>query len=366
MKGRIVVLHEPLKPMVIQEYEVPEPEPGAIVLKMTQAGVCGTDLHSWRGTMSKVPIPPTGRAMGHEGSGVIVALGKGVSTDALGQPIRVGDRLIHTAITPCNRCHHCLKGDYNWCAKGSPLRPAGEFPFFVGTYADYYYIGPNQPVFAVPPELPDELLGFVNCAMGTVAEALLRAGAGQGQYLVIQGAGGLGLNAVAIAKDMGIHQAIVIDRLENRLQLAREFGADHTINIEEYDSPDSRVARVWDLTEGHGADIVMELVGRAELLPEGIDFLANGGTFLPIGSTGGRKIEIDPGTLLRGKKIMGSYMYRPNLLPMLINLLVKTQAHLPYHKIASHKFPLDEVNEAFAQADWANRQTKIIRAVLIP
>jgi threonine dehydrogenase-like Zn-dependent dehydrogenase len=352
--------------MEIREYEVPNPEPGTILLKITQAGICGTDLHSWRGTMSAAPIPPSGRAMGHEGNGVIYALGKGVTTDALGQPIHEGDRVVHTAIRPCNRCHHCLNGNHNWCPTGLAARPAGEYPYFVGTYADYYYVEPNQPTFRVPPELPEEALSFINCAMGTVAEALLRAGAGVGQHLVIQGAGGLGLNAVAIAKQMGVHNVIVLDRLPNRLQLAREFGADSTVNIDEYNTPEARRQRVWELTDGHGADIVLELVGRAELLPEGIEFLANGGTFMPIGSTGGRTISFDPSTLLRGKKVMGTYMYRPKLLPMLMAMLVKIQGKVPYHKLISHRFPLADVNEAFAQADWAERQTPVTRAVLVP
>ena len=88
--------------------------------------------------------------------------------------------------------------------------------------------------------------------MGTVTTGLQRAGLGEGEYVVIQGAGGLGLNAVAMAKDMGADRVIVLDRLENRLQLAEEFGADYTINIEEFITPETRVRRVWELTNGRG------------------------------------------------------------------------------------------------------------------
>ena len=108
-------------------------------------------------------------------------------------------------------------------------------------------------MFRVPDELSDELLGPVNCAMGTVTTGLLRAGAGQGDTVVIMGAGGLGLHATAMAKDMGAHQVIVLDRLDNRLRLAEEFGADATINIEDFDTQESRVQRVRELTTGRGA-----------------------------------------------------------------------------------------------------------------
>ena len=366
-RGRVVVLKEYLKPFVIEEYDVPDPEPGAILLKITQAGICGSDLHVWRGDLTANPLPPNGWVMGHEGTGVVAKLGEGVTTDSSGRPIHEGDRLMYTCIVPCNRCYHCLRGEHNWCPNRPTLWEAGAYPYFTGTYADYYYIGPKQPVFSVPSELPNEVLGFVNCATVTVTEGLLRAGAKEGDYVVIQGAGGLGLNATAMAKDMGAHKVIVLDRLENRLHLAEEFGADHTINIEEWNTPEARLEHVWQLTEGRGANIVMELVGRAELLLEGIEFLTNGGTFVEIGSiVPGQTVAFDPSTLLRGKNIIGSSMYRPSLLPLVMETLVKNQSKVPYHKIVSTTYPLDQVNQAFDEAEWKERRTSVSRAMLIP
>ena len=127
----------------------------------------------------------------------------------------------------------------------------------------------------MPDELPDNILGPVNCAMGTVTTGLERANMSHGQSVVIMGAGGLGLHATAMAKERGADRVIVLDRLENRLALAEEFGADDTINIEEFNTPETRVRRVRELTRGRGADVVMELVGRADLLKEGIDMLSN-------------------------------------------------------------------------------------------
>ena len=366
MKGRVVVFTEVGKPFEIREYDVPDPEPGAILLKITQAGVCGSDLHTYRGEMY-APVPPSGRVMGHEGTGVIAKLGNGVSTDSLGRPIKEGDRLIYTAIVPCNRCYQCINGNENWCSNRGTARPAGEWPYFTGTYADYYYITPNQPVFAVPDSLPDSVLGFVNCAMGTVTEGLSRAGCKEGDYVVVQGAGGLGLNATAMAKDMGAHRVIVLDRLDNRLQLAEQFGADSTINIDEFNTPKMRKQRVMELTDGRGADLVLELVGRAELLVEGVDYLANGGTFIEIGDiVRGRTVDFDPSTLLQGKKVMGSLMYRPALLPTMMEMLTKNMDKVPYDKVISNSYPLDQVNEAFADAEWADRETSVSRAVLVP
>ena len=366
MKGRVVICKEYSKPFEIEEFEVPDPEPGAVLLRMTQAGICGSDLHTWRGDQVNVPLPPTGRVMGHEGTGVVDKLGSGVTTDTVGVPIEDGDRIVYSAVFPCYHCHMCLKNNTNWCVNRG-YAAGGVYPYFTGTYADFLYLPPRHPFFRVPDELPDYLLGPVNCAMGTVTTGLMRAGAKEGDYVVIQGAGGLGLHAIAMAKDMGSDRVIVLDRLQNRLKLAEEFGADYTINIEEFNTAETRLERVKELTNGRGADVVMELVGRAELLAEGIDMLSNGGTFVEIGDiVRGREVSIDPSKLLAGKSIVGSLMYRPELLPTLLNFLVRTQHRLPFHKIVSHKFPLAEVNEAFPQAEWNSRQTDITRAMLVP
>ncbi len=100
MKGRVVICKEYGKPFEIEEFEVPDPEPGAVLLRMTQAGICGSDLHTWRGDQVNVPLPPTGRVMGHEGTGVVEKMGAGVSTDTLGVPIEEGDRIVYAAVFP--------------------------------------------------------------------------------------------------------------------------------------------------------------------------------------------------------------------------------------------------------------------------
>ena len=246
MKGRVVACTEYGKPFEIQEYDVPEPAPGAVVLRMTQAGICGSDLHVWRGDQVNVPLPPTGRAMGHEGTGVVEILGDGVTTDSGGAPIEKGDRVVYAAVFPCYHCHQCLKGNTNWCMNRN-YPAAGTWPYFTGTYADFLYLPARHPFFRVPDGLDDDLLGPVNCAMGTVTTGLIRADAGEGDYVVIQGAGGLGIHATAMAKEMGADRVIVLDRLEN-LELAEAFGADHTINIEEFNTPETRLRRVRELT----------------------------------------------------------------------------------------------------------------------
>jgi L-iditol 2-dehydrogenase len=366
MVGRLAVMTAYRAPLELREYQVPEPEPGAIILRITQAGICGSDLHMWRGdTAESRPIPPEGRSMGHEGTGVIAALGAGVATDALGMALREGDRLVFFATFPCWSCQLCLQGDPNLCVR-YPYRPVGRHPYFIGTYADYYYLPPRHPVFRIPDELPDEIMAPVNCAMCTVAHGLQVAGAKQGQAIVIQGAGGLGLTATALARDLGAGRVIVIDRIQRRLDLARRFGADATINIGELDTPESRIERVKELTNGLGADLVMELVGIPDLLSEGVGMLRNGGTFLEIGLFFKKPALFDASALVQGgKRVVGSLMYRPQTLAAVLEFLVRNQ-HLPFAELVSHRFPLSELNRAFHDSEWAGGSTEVVRGVLVP
>lgn len=365
----MVVLKGYGQPFVIEEYDVPEPERGDVLIKITQAGICGTDLHTWRGDTSGWPLPPKGRTMGHEGTGIVYKLGDGVTTDAAGTPLSEGDRVIHTMGTHCGNCRMCLNGEANLCiGVRPPPTGVGEWPYFVGTYADYYYVQPERSLYRVPDELDEDILGPVNCAMGTATQGLIQGKVTHGSSVVIQGAGGLGLTAIAMAKDMGAYNVIALDRLENRLQLAEEFGADHTINIEEFNTPETRVKRVQELTRGLGADAVIELVGRPELLPEGVAMLRKGGTFVEIGLFfPGHTITFDASTLvLTGKHIVGSVSYTPDVVPMVLDFLVRNQTRVPFNKMVSHRFKLNEINKAFEQAEWDAKQTLVTRAVLVP
>jgi D-arabinose 1-dehydrogenase-like Zn-dependent alcohol dehydrogenase len=369
VKGRIALLKEYQKPLEIREFDVPDPEPGAIVVKLTQAGLCGSDLHVWRGDFAGRPLPETGLPLGHEGVGIIHSLGSGVTTDFMEQSLKEGDRIIFAMGYPCYRCLYCLSGEHNHCRqwKLNFKQAGGEWPYFVSTYADFLYLPPMHPVFKVPDSLDDDMVVALNCALGTVFRGLEVAGAQRGQTIVTQGAGGLGLYTVALAKDLGAGCIIAIDGLEPRLALAKELGADETININELKTPEERIERVKEITGGLGADIVVELVGLGELMPEGISMLAFGGTFVEIGNLmPGRTATIEPRVLLKTKRIVGSIAYRPSTIPTMINFLVRNQRTLPLHKLISHKFALADISDAFEQSEWSGRSTPVIRSSIVP
>ena len=372
MKSRAAVFLGPGRPFDIREYPVPEPEPGAAVVKIRLSNICGSDLHQWRGDGGST-MPAGGRVMGHEMTGEIARLGAGVTTDSMGEPIREGDRVVYTYFYPCRRCPQCTSGHFSRCTHRSDhyKESADAWPHLNGGFADYYYLRPNHFVFKVPDDLPDELVSPANCALSQVIHSFRQANLGFGDTLVVQGAGGLGLYAVAVARDMGVDRIIAIDALPERLELAKMFGADEVIGLGEYPTAAARVERVRDLTRGQGADVVLEVVGMATVIPEGLDMVRSGGTYLDVGIISAQfSLELFPSKLVRNNsRIVGVNHYEPIALAQALRFLQRNRTRFPFDKLVSHSFPLERIDEAFAQAEWLGRQpdhAAITRAAISP
>jgi D-arabinose 1-dehydrogenase-like Zn-dependent alcohol dehydrogenase len=361
MKGKAAVLKGFRKPYEIEEFPVPEVGPGAILIKVSMANICGSDLHIWRGDLP-LPIPPEGAIFGHEMTGRVAKLGAGVGSDSLGAPLKEGDRVVYCYFSPCGKCYQCLQGQRAACPNklANMAGSIKEPPHFRGAFAEYYYLQPGMFVFKVPDSLSDELVAPVNCALSQVIFGLTQAGLRFDDSVVIQGAGGLGLNAIAVAREMGAGTIIAIDGVPARLELAKQFGADVTIDLTKA-SDGERIGRVMELTKGRGADLVCEFVGLPAVVPEGLMMVRSGGTYLEIGNISmGQSVPIDPSALVWGnKKIVGVVMYDPWVIPKALDFLERTRERYPIGKVLSHKFPLAKINDAFNQAEWLNRQKDV-------
>lgn len=366
-KGRAAIYKGLGQPFEIKEYPVPEPEPGAILIKVTRANICGSDLHIWRGDIDIAALgAPLPMILGHEMTGTVAKLGEGIFNDSAGQPLAVGDRVVYRFFYPCGRCPACLRGQDAACpmAPLSVYSPCEQFPHFLGGYADYYYLRPNHIIFKVPDDLTDDMVAPANCALCQVIYGLERVGVNFGETIVIQGAGGLGTNAIAVAKEMGAAKVIVIDGIEKRLELAKAFGADELIDIREFKTPEERVQRVRDLTSGWGADVVVELVGFPHVIPEGIEMMRNGGRYLVMGNISiGMAYEADPSILVMGNKsIVAIMLYGPDTLKKALDFMSRAKGKYPFHKILSRPYALEEINKAFE--DQGNGL--VTRATIVP
>ena len=351
-------------PEVLQMRTVPDPRPGALVVRVTRANVCGSDLHIWRGDGFLAAMArDDGRVIGHEMTGVVHSLGEGVTTDWAGLPLSEGDRIAYQYFAPCGRCRACLRGLSAACAhsfkvlRGKP----SEFPHFRGAFADYFYVTPQMAVFKVPDHVTDTMVAGANCALAEVIHGLARVGAGIGDTVVLQGAGGLGIYATAVAKQRGA-RVIVVDGIDERLSLARAMGADHVVDFRQLDSVEARVAHVRELTGGWGADVVCELVGRAAVIPEGLAMLGLGGRYLEIGTFfPGTPVEIDPGLLVsRNIRVEAVAAYDAASLQEAIAFLDRNAGRLPLEQVVTD-YPLEAINLAMEDQDSG----RVTRASLV-
>lgn len=364
--GRIARFDEPGKPFVIEEVPLPEVGPGEILVRVSRANICGSDVHAWHGTFVTRGLGgqlPT--VLGHEMVGTVAELGAGVATDSDGRPLQPGTRVVFPYFFCCHSCRNCLAGRRNACLnlRMAMLGRADEPPYFVGGYADYFLLPAGAVVYTVPDSVPDEIAAGANCALSQVMYGLERVDLQLGETVVVQGAGALGLYAVAVAKARGAKTVIAIDGVPERLELAREFGADEVIDITDTTEKD-RVKTVQRLTDGQGADVVVEVVGHPSAIDEGLKLAAQFGRYVEIGNINlGKTFEFDPSRFVFSNKTMvGVSLYDPPVLSRALAFLEEYRDRLPFDRLAAACYPLEDINAAFAAAE-AKRD---VRASIVP
>lgn len=365
--GRIARFDEPGKPFEITTVSVPGVGPGEILIKVTRANICGSDVHAWHGTFATRGLGgqlPT--VLGHEMVGAVAALGDGVNADSNGAALDIGTRVVFPYFFCCHTCRNCLAGRRNACLNltMAMLGRADEPPYFVGGYGDYYLLPAGAVVYTVPDSVSDDIAAGANCALSQVMYGLDRVDLQLGESVVVQGAGALGLYAVAVAKARGAATVIAIDGVPERLELAKAFGADAVIDITEVTTEKDRTRLVRTLTQGQGADVVVEVVGHPSAIDEGLKMLGQFGRYVEIGNINiGKTFEFDPSRFVFGNKTMvGVSLYDPAVLSRALTFLDQYQDMLPFDRLAAACYPLDQINDAFAAAE----DKRDVRASIVP
>ena len=365
--GRIARFNAPGEAFEITEVTLPEIGPGEILVKVLRANICGSDVHAWHGTFATRGLGghlPT--VLGHEMVGAVEALGEGVSTDSNGQPLHPGTRIVFPYFFSCHTCRNCLAGRRNACLnlRMAMLGNADEPPYFVGGYGDYFALPAGAVTYTVPDSVSDEIAAGANCALAQVMYGLERVDLQLGECVVVQGAGALGLYAIAVAKARGAARVIAIDGVPERLELANGFGADVVIDINEFGTEKDRARIVRNVTDGQGADVVVEVVGHPSAIDEGLKLLGQFGRYVEIGNINlGKTFEFDPSRFVFGNKAMyGVSLYDPAVLSRALAFLESHQSRLPLDRLAAACYPLDDINAAFAAAE----EKRDVRASIIP
>jgi threonine dehydrogenase-like Zn-dependent dehydrogenase len=348
----------------LAEYPLPATlDPGAALVRTEMAGICGTDVHLWKGQLP-IGLPVI---LGHETVGRIEALGPGLERDWTGQALGVGDRVTWNSAVSCGGCYYCAeKRQPTRCperrAYGIGYR-CDQAPHFLGGYAEFHYLRPRTTIFKLPDELPTESVIGAGCALITAIHGVERTGIAWRDTVVVQGAGPVGISAFAVARSAGASRVIVIGAPAHRLQMARRFGADETISIDEYPTPDSRLEQVRRLTHGHGADVVLECVGIPDAVPEGMEMCRDGGKYLVLGHyCNAGTVAFNPHVITRKQlQVFGSWSSEPRHLKAAIEFLRDNQERFPFAAMVTDRFRLEDAGKALAvTAGWQSAKSVII------
>jgi threonine dehydrogenase-like Zn-dependent dehydrogenase len=351
------------------------PPKGALI-QIGACGVCGTDQHILKGHWPKpLPWPFT---VGHELAGVIVEIGNELTSDFMGKPIGVGSKLMLPPLMPCGFCDWCkhYPEQANKC-----LTPVyyGRYlgferpPHLWGGWAEYVYVDlgelPGTKIYKLPDDM-SLLLGSLSEPLTSCIRAFNRATKAGGfkwnDTVVIQGTGPIGILAVAAAQEMGASRVIAVGAPEHpRLKLAREFGAETTVDIEQYRTPEARIEAVRDIVGGYGADLVMDCSGHPSAGPEGIEFLRDGGTYVEMGQfTDAGSIETSWHRICaKDLNVLGSWAFTANDLPLGVDMLYRARDKYPWRRMQTlFPFTIDGVKAAVAQA--MSMQT--VKSTIVP
>jgi L-iditol 2-dehydrogenase len=305
---------------------------------------------------------------GHENLGVIEKLGPRDTLwfDANGSEIREGDRVAAACDVNCGECYNC-RNYYGWCwcekvfGYGTTIS-CKDPPHLFGGWSEFMYILPKVYLFRVPQELPDNVAVLAEpmaVAYGSFARAmnpywLVKEGAGPGSTVVIQGSGPLGLSHAIMAKMVGAGRVIVIGAPKERLDLARQFGADEIIDIEKFDTPESRISEVRNLTESRGADLVIECVGLPGAVTEGLEMSCMAGTYLVVGNyidMGDANLNPQRQILSRNLRIIGVNGMAYQSYARALSLMNIHWKKYNIDKFVTHKFTIDNAETALKKAD---------------
>jgi S-(hydroxymethyl)glutathione dehydrogenase/alcohol dehydrogenase len=352
MRMRAAVLEEFGRPLVVQELDLAEPAAGEVLVRVQACGVCHTDMYTASG------VDPSGYAptvLGHEGAGVVEALGEGVSS------LAVGDHVVTLFSPQCRECEHCLSPRTNLCLAIREPQNKGYLPdgtarlsrdgepirHFMGTstFAEYTVM-PEIALAKVSPEAPPEAACLFACGLSTgLGAAMYTAHVEPGTTCVVFGAGMVGLGAVAGCRLQGAERIVCVDLSDERLERARAQGATDVLT----GGPDV-VEAILEMTGGFGADHTIEATGNVAVMRQAVESARMGwGLATMCGVAGkGETLDVIPRYLITGRRIAGSSfggVKGRDQVPLLVQRYL--DGDIDVDAFLSHRITLDEVNRGF-------------------
>jgi S-(hydroxymethyl)glutathione dehydrogenase/alcohol dehydrogenase len=366
---RAAVLWEVGDEWKIEEVTLDDPKAGDVLVKMAYAGMCHSDEHAVTGDLP-LGLPVIG---GHEGSGVVEAVGPGVTS------VAVGDHVSMSFIPSCGRCKYCSTGRQYLCDEGAKLFDIGMMSdgreahhlvktgqavgryAQVGTFSEHILVSENSLV-KVDPDLPLDAVALVSCGVATgFGSATERAGTKPGDNVAVIGIGGIGINAVQGARVAGAKRVIAIDPVEFKREQAMQFGATHT-----YASLEEALLAVPDLTWGEMCDRVVLSPGtvHGDMIDPALNLTAKGGTLVVTGLAPMLESDAQMNLFMfamMNKEVKGTVFGSTNPRAQIPNLLsMYREGELKLDELITRRYSLDEVNQGYVDM----REGKNLRGVI--
>lgn len=347
-KARVAVLTS-LEHFDVKEYPIPKLGDGDILVKVEGCGVCGTDAHEFkRDPFSLIPV-----ALGHEGTGEIVAMGKNVKCDSAGKPLNIGDKVVTCMIFKDNP--DITMFDLNKQNVGGAdvygLLPDDDI-HLNGWFSDYIYIREGSTIFNVSDlDLDSRILIEPSAVLIHAVERAKTVGILRfNSRVAVQGCGPIGLLCIAVLRTMGIENIVAVDGEDKRLEFAKEMGATATVNFKNFKGIEALTDGVKNAFGGYLADFAFQCTGSPIAHANIYKFIRNGGGLCELGFfINGGDATINPHFDICSKEIttVGSWVYTLRDYATTFDFLKRAKGiGLPIQKLITHKFPLDEINEA--------------------
>jgi S-(hydroxymethyl)glutathione dehydrogenase / alcohol dehydrogenase len=353
MKTQAAVLMEPRTKLVIEDLTLDAPQAGEVLVKIAASGVCHSDYHLISGA-TKHPMPAV---LGHEGAGIVEAVGPGVTR------IKEGDPVVLNWAPDCGRCYYCLRGKPNLCETftepiwrgvmldGTPrLHRNGSSPVYhycgLASFSQYAVV-PQESCIVIRRDVPLKVAALVGCAVATgVGAAFYTASVRPGDSVVVIGCGGVGLSILQGAALCGAETLIAVDTAAVKMDIAKQFGATHTILAGKGDTAE----QIRAVTGGRGADHVFEAVGVPAVQEAALSYARPGGNLILVGlSPMGTGTNLPGAIITRQEKVIKGSYYGTVLagrdFPMILDLY--KAGKLKLDQLISKEYTLSQINEAF-------------------
>lgn len=368
MKTRAAVAWEAGKPLEIVEVDLEGPKEGEVLIKIIATGVCHTDAYTLSGADPEGIFPSI---LGHEGGGVVVEVGKGVTS------VKPGDHVIPLYTPECGKCKFCTSGKTNLCqairtTQGKGLMPDGTTRFSYNGKPIYHYMGtstfseytvlPEISVAKIDEKAPLDKVCLLGCGVTTGIGAVLNtAKVEEGATVAVFGLGGIGLSVIQGAKMAKASKIIAIDINPSKFDMAKSFGATDFVNPKDYDKPIQDV--IVELTDG-GVDYSFECIGNVDLMRSALECCHKGwGVSTIIGvAAAGKEINTRPFQLVTGRVWKGSAfggVKGRTELPEYVNKYMSGE--IKVDEMITYTMPLEKINDAFDLM----HEGKSIRSVII-